>query len=464
MKKKVVIIGAGPAGLFSAYKLSETDKFDIIVLDKGRDVDSRKCPLELTGECDNCNPCNVLYGAGGSGCLSDGILNLRPDIGGDLEELTGKADKAIKLVEEVDSIFLKHGAPEKLFIGETEMIEDLQRKAEASGIKFIQIPQRHIGSDYTPVVINSMKKYLEKKRVKFVLLADVIKIENKKYGYDTTYIQKKASHKIESDYVIAAPGRAGSSFLMSQIKELGIKTENQPIDIGVRVEVPKVVMKPVIEVNRDPKFHIYSKTYDDFVRTFCTNHEGYVMKEQYDGYVGVNGHSMRDIKSPNSNFAFLSKVTLTSPVEDTTSYGISIAKIATLLGGGKPLIQRFGDLRRGRRSTPERIRRSNIKPTLLSATPGDIAMALPYRIVTNLIESLERLDNVLPGVGSDSTLLYAPEIKFYGIRVKVDVSMETNLSNLFVAGDGVGLSRDIVNSAATGILAAEGILKKESVS
>lgn len=462
MKKKVVIIGAGPAGLFSAYKLSNNDKFDIIILDKGRDVDNRKCPLETNGLCENCNPCNVLHGTGGSGCLSDGILNLRPDIGGDLEELIGNTEKAVKLVEEVDSIFLKHGAPKKLFIGEPEMIEDLQRKAEAAGIKFIQIPQRHIGSDYTHIVINSLKKYLEKKGVRFILLADVKKIEKNQKYYTTTYLRKNEFHKIESEYVIAAPGRAGSSFLMSQIKKLGLETEHKPVDIGIRVEVSKVVMKSVIEVNRDPKFHIYSKTYDDFVRTFCTNHEGYVMKEQYDEYVGVNGHSMRDIKSQNSNFAFLSKVTLTSPVEDTTSYGISIAKIATLLGGGKPLIQRFGDLRKGRRSTPQRIRRSNIKPTLLSATPGDISMALPYRIVTNLIESLERLDNVLPGVGSDSTLLYAPEIKSYGIKVIVDSSMESNLTNLFVAGDGVGLSRDIVNSAATGILVAEGISKKES--
>ncbi|NMC76692.1 MAG: NAD(P)/FAD-dependent oxidoreductase [Candidatus Methanofastidiosa archaeon] len=464
MRKKVVIIGAGPAGLFSAYKLSNNNRFDIVLLDKGRDVDSRKCQLEYTGVCENCDPCNVLYGTGGSGCLSDGILNLRPDIGGDLEELTNDAKKAQNLVDEVDSIFLKHGAPENLFIGETENIENLQRKSEAVGIKFIQIPQRHIGSDYTPVVINSIKKYLEKKGVKFVSLADVIRIKKEKNIYKTTYSQNKQTHEINSEYIIAAPGRAGSGFLMSLIKDLGIKIEHQPIDIGVRVEVSKVVMQPVIDVNRDPKFHIYSKTYDDFVRTFCTNHEGYVMKEQYDGYVGVNGHSMRDIKSPNSNFAFLSKVTLTSPVEDTTSYGVSIAKIATVLGGGNPLVQRFGDLRRGRRSTPERIKRSKITPTLLSATPGDIAMALPYRIVTNLIESLEMLDNVIPGVGSDSTLLYAPEIKFYGIRVKVNNSMETNIPNLFVAGDGVGLSRDIVNSASTGILAAEGILKKESSS
>ena len=464
MRRKVVIIGAGPAGLFSAYKLSNNIGLEIVILDRGRDVDSRKCPLENTGVCESCNPCNVLYGAGGSGCLSDGILNLRPDIGGDLEELTGKADKAKKLVEDVDSIFLEHGAPEKLFIGENEAIEDLQRKAEASGIKFIQIPQRHIGSDYTPKVINSIKKYLEKKGVKFVLLADVKKIEKEKGHYKTTYIRNTVTYSVDSDYIIAAPGRAGSGFLMSQIKDLGIKIEHQPIDVGVRVEVSKVIMKPIIDVNRDPKFHIYSKTYDDFVRTFCTNHEGYVMKEQYDDYVGVNGHSMRDIKSQNSNFAFLSKVTLTSPIEDTTSYGMSIAKIATLLGGGNPLVQRFGDLKSGRRSTPERIRKSNIKPTLLSATPGDIAMALPYRIVTNLIESLERLDNVIPGVGSDSTLLYAPEIKFYGLRAKVNSLMETNLPNLFVAGDGVGLSRDIVNSAATGILASEGILKKESSS
>jgi uncharacterized FAD-dependent dehydrogenase len=213
-------------------------------------------------------------------------------------------------------------------------------------------------------------------------------------------------------------------------------------------------------VNRDPKFHIITKTFDDFVRTFCTNHQGYVMEERYDDHVGVNGQSLRARKSHNTNFAFLVHIDLTQPVTDTTSYGQSIAYLATTIGGGRPLLQRLGDLRKGRRSTWQRIERGHVNPTLRSVTPGDISMALPGRIVTDLLEGLERLDQVSPGVASDSTLLYAPEVKFYAMKVGVDKNMETNVANIFVAGDGAGLSRGIVTSAATGLLAARGIMKK----
>ncbi|MEM0286325.1 MAG: hypothetical protein QXW34_04220, partial [Candidatus Methanomethyliaceae archaeon] len=220
---------------------------------------------------------------------------------------------------------------------------------------------------------------------------------------------------------------------------------------------------PVIAVNRDPKFHIYTDTYDDFVRTFCVNHHGFVVKEVYNGFVGVNGHSMSDRFSENTNFAFLVRIALTEPAEDTTAYGMSVVQQATILGGGEPLIQRLGDLRMGRRSTWNRISHSHVVPTLRSATPGDIAMAMPHRIVSDILEALEKLDEIIPGVASSSTLLYAPEIKFSANRFQVNENFETSIEGIFVAGDGVGLSRGLVTAAATGVLAGRGILRKEGI-
>jgi hypothetical protein len=269
--------------------------------------------------------------------------------------------------------------------------------------------------------------------------------------------------RIKCKYIIAAPGRSGADWLSKEARRLGIPTKYEPVDVGVRVEVPSVIMTPVVKVNRDPKFHIRTETYDDFVRTFCVNHEGFVVQEVYDDFIGVNGHSLTSIKSPNTNFALLVRVELTEPLEDTCLYGKTIAVQITTLGGGKPILQRLEDLMRGRRSTWSRIRRGNVQPTLQNVTPGDIAMAMPHRIVTDIVEGLEKLDKVIPGVASTSTLLYAPEIKFPANRIIVNRNLETPIENIFVAGDGAGLSRGIVIAAATGIIAARGILKKEEV-
>jgi hypothetical protein len=219
-------------------------------------------------------------------------------------------------------------------------------------------------------------------------------------------------------------------------------------------------MDPICEINRDAKFRMRTKTFDDYVRTFCMNHRGFVVEEVYEKHVGVNGHSFRDKQTENTNFAFLVRIELTEPVEDTIKYGKSIAMLATTIGGGKPVLQRLVDLVNGRRSTWQRIGRSIIEPTLKHVTPGDISMAMPHRIVTDIIEGLEKLDEVIPGIVSDSTLIYAPEVKFYAMRFLVNDNMETNISNLFVAGDGAGLSRDIINASATGVLAGRGILRK----
>ena len=317
-----------------------------------------------------------------------------------------------------------------------------------------------MGSDRTPPIINSIKEELEDKGVLFMLETEVLDIIVDDRVEGAKLKNKEGDFVVKCKYLIAAPGRIGAKWLSDQTEKLEIPVKHNPVDIGVRVELPQIVMDYVTNINWDPKFHIITKTYDDFVRTFCVCNRGFVVEEVYDEFMGVNGHSMRDKVSENTNFAFLVRVELTEPVENTSDYAFSIATIANTLGGGKPLLQRLGDLRKGRRSTWRRLERSNVVPTFTCVTPGDIAMALPHRVVVDIIEGLEALDKVMPGVASDSTLLYAPEIKLYAMRLEMDRNMKTRIDGLYAAGDGAGVSRGIVGAAATGIIAARDILDK----
>jgi len=433
---KVVIIGAGPAGLFAALELCEHQDVEIIIVDKGPSVEERVKTNE------------VLCGVGGAGGLSDGTLNLAyENVGGDLTRFTSRANAA-QLIEQVDSVFLSHGGSDKLW--GIEGSEPLVKRARQAGVIFIPVKQRHMGSDNLPSIITSIQKYLESKGVKFLLNQKVSTIENNTVKTD--------KGEIVADKIIICAGRSGAHWLADYAKAQGIDSQHAPIDVGVRVEVPDNVMEDVIAINHDPKFHIITKKHDDFMRTFCTNPSGFIATEKYSEFIAVNGHSMTSKKSGNTNFALLHNISLTEPLEDTIAYGREIARIATTLGGGKPLLQRMRDLRNGKRSNWERIKKSYISPTLTEVTPGDIAMALPSRTVTNILEALDKLDKVIPGVADDSTLLYAPEIKFYSMQFKVDENMMTNKKDLFVAGDGAGLTRGISTAAATGILAARGVL------
>jgi uncharacterized FAD-dependent dehydrogenase len=455
LKYDVVIVGAGPAGLFAGREIAQQSKMKILIIDMGKSVEERFCPATEYKKCTKCSPCAIMCGIGGAGTLSSGLLNLKPDIGGNLGNLLHDDVAAWALVKYIDDIFLENGAPQELFNPSQEEAEELERKAAAVGVRFIPIPQRHIGTDNAPNVINNFVDKIKRQGVKFLLKKRVSRI-------DDSSVTLKDGSKITAKYVLAAPGRSGANWLAGEAKRLRIPTQYQPIDIGIRVEVPAVVMDPIIKINRDPKFHIYPETYDDLVRTFCVNSRGYVVQEVYDDFIGVNGAAMTEKTSKNTNFALLVRVGLTEPLEDTTAYGRTIAMQSTTLGGGKPLLQRLRDLKRGRRSNWDRINQGTVRPTLINVTPGDVSMGLTHRIVTDLLEALEKLDYVIPGVASHSTLLYAPEIKFSANRIKSNKDLETNIENLFVAGDGAGLSRGLITAAATGVIAARGILKKEN--
>ncbi|MBC7114264.1 MAG: uncharacterized protein PWR09_534 [Archaeoglobi archaeon] len=448
--KRVVIVGAGPAGLFCAYELSKSEKFQITIIEAGKRIEERRCPVKEGKKCVHCKLCDVVHGVGGAGGMSDGKLNLHPSIGGDLLEFMDE-QRAWELIKMVDEIFLRHGAPGEIYLGDSE---ELRRRAAAASIEFIPVRQRHVGSDLLVDVIRSIEMELEKRGVRILTEKRVLDVELR--GSEKIVTLDDGS-KISSDFLVLAPGRKGSQWLMRIAEKLGISYRFMPIDVGVRVEIPAVIYDELTSISWDPKFRMRTPTYDDLVRTFCTCPNGFVVIDTYDAGVGVNGHSLRSMRSENTNFAFLVTVQLTEPVENTTEYGNSIAQLSMTIGGGKPIIQRLGDLIEGRRSTWERIQRSFVKPTLRDVTPGDISMALPHRIVQDIIEGLEMLDRVVPGVASSSTLLYAPEIKFSAIRMEVREGFETSISGLFTIGDGAGVSRDIVNSAVTGIVAAQRI-------
>ncbi|MCC7568082.1 MAG: NAD(P)/FAD-dependent oxidoreductase [Candidatus Methanofastidiosa archaeon] len=452
----VIIIGAGPAGLFAADKLSRETEHRITVLEMGKESTHRRCHTQSHNMCTQCDPCDIYAGIGGAGALSDGKLNLTPRIGGDPDSLHHSYDEIAEYIKFVDETFLRYGADVHIYGDNKDDLNSLRRKASASGIEFISGVQRHMGSDKTPLIIDRFYKELKARGVTFLTKTKIHQIECQ----GGKFFAKAENATYAGDYLIVAPGRAGAYWFRTQARLLGIENKYGPIDVGVRVEFPATLYEPVEQIMYDAKFKLYTKTYDDMVRTFCTNPRGFVTEENYPDFVMVNGHAKKEEKSDCTNLALLTRIQLTDPVEDTTEYGRSIARLATTIGGGKPILQRYKDLIMGRRSTWNRIKRCQVAPTLKNATPGDISMALPHRIVTNIVESVERLDSVIEGIASDSTLLYAAEIKFYDTKYPVSRHMETNIPNLYVAGDASGHSRGIVYAAVTGILAAEGIISK----
>ncbi len=438
----VIILGAGPAGMFAADHLSASNSgLKILVIDERRI-------------------------AGGSGTVTDGKLNITPHIGMDIKELGISEQYAREMINYIDRVFVKHGADKKVSGTCDDEIKKWVEKAASLGIELIPALQRHMGTDSTHKVIERFKEELEQKGVEFLLET---RIEEVSRDDNQIYSLKSDSKLYKSRFLIIAPGRRGAYWFRKQADQLGIKNTYGPIDIGIRIEVPNEVMAPLTDCMYDPKLKYVTKR-GDKVRTFCTNPGGRVRIEPKEPYhtdfALVNGDAMKNKKTPNTNFAILETINLTEPYEDTTEMGRSIARETNRLGGGNPIIQRLGHYLNGSRSRIETFNKpefSKLQPTLtpgVSVVPGDISLAYRARNWENLMEFIHVLDKLLPGIAHASTILYAPEIKFYDTKYPTSQWLETKLPGLFIAGDGVGKSRGIVGAALTGIMAAQGILNK----
>jgi uncharacterized FAD-dependent dehydrogenase len=452
----VVVVGCGPAGIFSALELTQSHNLSVLMLDKGPDIAKRKCPASRGLGCVNCNPCSLLSGWGGAGAFSDGKLTLSPEVGGWLSEYVG-TKRLVEEINHVDQTYLRFGAPTKLYGIDADNIQEIEHKAALAGLKLIPERLRHLGTEKCAQVLREMKKSLHGSveirpdtEVK-TLLVD----QGRVVGVQTT-----SGEKIPAGYVIAAPGRVGAEWLASEAQTLGLKTLSNPVDVGVRVEIPAVVTEELTRTLYEPKFIFFSKSFDDRVRTFCFNPFGDVITESYDGVVTVNGQSYSEMKTQNSNFAVLVSTSFTEPFKEPIAYGKYLARLANLLSGGI-IVQRLGDLEAGRRSTRERIERNLVQPTLQSATPGDLSFVLPYRYLSDIREMLQALDLVSPGICAKHTLLYGVEVKFYSSRLELTENLETRIKNLFAVGDGAGVTRGLVQASVSGVIVAREILRRK---
>lgn len=458
MKKyDVIIVGAGPAGIFSAIELLEKKKdAKILIIEKGKDIDERKCPMMIKEiSCKTCPECALLSGWGGAGAFSDGKLNLSPEIGGFLSRYIDK-DTLQSLIDYVDKIYVRYGAPKKTYGGSKEEIQEIERIASKNDIVFVPSKIRHIGTDRCKVLLKKIKRSLNAKaETLFGLEADGVIIKKGK----AAGVRLKNGENIYSDYVILAPGREGSRWLEKESRRLHLTLLQNPVDIGVRVEVPASVFEHLTRVTYEPKLIFYSKKFDDKIRTFCVNPYGEVVKEYLKGIWTVNGHSYAKRKTNNTNFALLVSTFFTEPFDEPISYGRYIARLANFLGRGV-IVQRLGDLQIGRRSTHERIAKGIVQPTLKDATPGDLSFVLPYRYLSDILEMIDALDKIAPGVNSKHTLLYGVEVKFYSMQLKLTNSLETEKENLFAVGDGAGVSRGLIQASASGVIAAKEIARR----
>jgi len=460
MSKKydVIIVGSGPAGIFAALELSPASDLSILLIEKGKDIDRRQCPVRDTGNpCISCSPCHLVCGLGGAGAFSDGKLTLTGEAGGRLGDYLGKSDTEA-LIKYVDDIYLKFGAPNKLY-GVGDRIDELRRQASLAELRLIPMPLRHLGTEHCRSVLKAMRDYLSP-RLDFKLESMVSKVIVS--NDEVRGIETEAGDRFECHYLILAPGREGSDWLSREAQRLNLTMHTNPIDVGVRVEVPVAVTRELTDVLYEAKLEFLSKSFNDRIRTFCMCPGGEVIMESTGGsdpVITVNGHSYADRSSDNTNFAVLVSTTFTKPFHEPIAYGKYLARLANILSGGV-LVQQLGDLMKGRRSTPARIEQGLVRPTLKSATPGDLSFVLPYRHLTGIIEILQAMDKLTAGVASPHTLLYGVEVKFYSYRAQLSPTLETEVSNMFAAGDGAGVSRGLVQASASGVVAAREILRR----
>ncbi|MCP4135947.1 MAG: FAD-dependent oxidoreductase [bacterium] len=452
MKYDLIIVGAGPAGIFAALEAMKLNpKKKILILEKGKRIEQRNCPKRQTGKCAHCNPCNITTGFSGAGAFSDGKLMLSPDIGGFLGEYLER-EEFLGLIKYVDDIYLSYGADTNLY-GETrvETIAKLKQNAIQSNLKLIESLVRHLGTDKSYEIYSKIQTELLEKGVDILFsnpVADIL-VEN------NTIKGVRADKEYYAEKVLMSVGREGADWLKQVCTKHGVSIKVGAVDIGVRVEVRNEIMEEVNDVFYESKLIYYTPTFDDKVRTFCQNPSGVVATEYYDNNLAVvNGHSYKseDLKTENTNFALLVSNYFTDPFKEPLEYGKYIARLGNLLSGNKIIVQRFGDFKRGRRTNENRLNRNNIRPTLQDAVPGDLSLVLPYRIMLDIKEMIEALNNIFPGLASDETLLYGIEVKFYSNIIEVDKTFQTEIKGLYAAGDGAGITRGLVQASINGVL------------
>ena len=452
MEYDVVIIGAGPGGIFSAYELTQQrPDLKVAVFEAGHTLDKRHCPIDgdKVKTCINCKTCSIMNGFGGAGAFSDGKYNITNDFGGTLHEYIGK-EKALSLMRYVDEINMSHGgAGTKLYSSAGSSFKKLCMQ---NGLKLLDAAVRHLGTDINYVVLTNLYNEL-KDKVKFFFDTPVRSLEALDGGYRVTY----DAGTLEAEYCIVSVGRSGSKWMEKICKDLDIPTKSNRVDIGVRVELPAVIFDHITDELYESKIVYRTQKFEDNVRTFCMNPNGIVVTENTNGIVTVNGHSFEDpsMKTENTNFALLVAKHFSEPFKDSHGYGESIARLSNMLGGGV-IVQRFGDLERGRRSNEKRMEKSVVRPTL-AAVPGDLSLVLPKRILDGIVEMIYALDKIAPGTANDDTLLYGVEVKFYNMEVDLTENLETNHPGLYVIGDGSGVTHSLSHASASGIFVADRI-------
>lgn len=454
----VAIIGAGPAGIFSALEIVKLKPdWKVVIIEKGDKIEDRKCLLrEGYAKCPSCKKCGLLCGWGGAGAFSDGKLTLTPDVGGNLVDYMSRQDVE-SLIDYADKLYLKFGATEEVFGTDSKVFHEIERQAALAELKLVHSPVRHLGTERSLDVLKNMQDYLSEN----ITILNNVSAKNLVVECEQVKgIVLDNGDVIKAEYTIIAPGREGADWLTHEFAKNKIGMVNNAVDVGVRVELPAPVFEPLTDKLYESKLVYYSPKFGDAVRTFCMNPNGEVVQENYNGIATVNGHSYANIKTKNTNFALLVSERFTEPFKEPIAYGQRIASLANMLGGGI-LVQRFGDLLDGRRSTPERLKSSIIEPTLKCATPGDLSLVLPYRQLTSIIEMLFALDKIAPGTASRYTLLYGIEVKFYSARVKLTNELETEgVKNLFTIGDGAGVTRGLIQASASGVHVARVICSR----